>query len=464
MIQFITKKNKNTISFTGVVNTFADLPDPTLHNSEFWIVKTSSGFWIFGRKEAGTYYSNGATWERLGQWDIAFRSDNFEVYDSVDNTKALKFDTTGISAGVDRTYTAPDKNGTLALLSDIVSTAITTDINSISGSGVVADPLKISDDAKIVNSLEIGYTGNNTAALSVYEDGFNPNWPRQGINNFTASDSVFEATFTGFKSRGTMAAKTAVQQGDYLGTYSSCAWDGSAWQIGGYITWFIDAPPSPGIVPTSMNLLLAQQSGGYGEIFTFRSNGHLGINSAVAPSHITVNATDLSSGQVAEFNAFSTTEYCNVSFRKSRGGYGVLIETQDLDYLSELSSWGVNSSNGWFYGSSIAVRQTGAATATDAPTQMEFYTNNGAGLQYSLILTKDGNALIGGVTDGMTPGGSMAIEKDLFHKGGLVGFFNTAPVIQQTGGALVAGGAYTANEQTMLNNIWTALKNYGLIN
>jgi hypothetical protein len=44
-----------------------------------------------------------------------------------------------------------------------------------------------------------------------------------------------------------------------------------------------------------------------------------------------------------------------------------------------------------------------------------------------------------------------------------VGFYGVAPVTQQVGGTATAGGAYTANEQTMLNAVYTALRNYGLM-
>lgn len=42
-------------------------------------------------------------------------------------------------------------------------------------------------------------------------------------------------------------------------------------------------------------------------------------------------------------------------------------------------------------------------------------------------------------------------------------FFGVGAVAQQTGGALTAGATYTATEQGMLNSIWTALRNYGLL-
>jgi len=42
-------------------------------------------------------------------------------------------------------------------------------------------------------------------------------------------------------------------------------------------------------------------------------------------------------------------------------------------------------------------------------------------------------------------------------------WFNATPVVRQTGGVLTAGATYTSNEQTMLQNVFTALQNYGLI-
>jgi hypothetical protein len=44
-----------------------------------------------------------------------------------------------------------------------------------------------------------------------------------------------------------------------------------------------------------------------------------------------------------------------------------------------------------------------------------------------------------------------------------IGFFNATPVAQQTGGAATAGGTYTGVEQTMLNRVYTAMRNFGLI-
>ncbi len=45
----------------------------------------------------------------------------------------------------------------------------------------------------------------------------------------------------------------------------------------------------------------------------------------------------------------------------------------------------------------------------------------------------------------------------------LISFFGANAVAKQTGGALTAAATYGSNEQTMLQNAYTALRNYGLL-
>lgn len=67
-----------------------------------------------------------------------------------------------------------------------------------------------------------------------------------------------------------------------------------------------------------------------------------------------------------------------------------------------------------------------------------------------------GNLLVGTTTDGMTAGGSLAIAKDLAHRGTLVGFFNTAPAAKPT----ITG---SRGGNTALASLLTALATLGLI-
>ena len=103
------------------VNTYTDLPDATLNVGNIYVVKTSSGIWLIARKEAGLWRSNGVIWYRLGDWLASFDDGNFQLYDNAVNTKIAMFQCSGISAATTRTFTFPDSEGTLALISNLAS-------------------------------------------------------------------------------------------------------------------------------------------------------------------------------------------------------------------------------------------------------------------------------------------------------------------------------------------------------
>jgi len=44
-----------------------------------------------------------------------------------------------------------------------------------------------------------------------------------------------------------------------------------------------------------------------------------------------------------------------------------------------------------------------------------------------------------------------------------IGFFGATPVVAQAGAAGTADATYSANEVTMINNMYTAMRNYGLL-
>lgn len=55
------------------------------------------------------------------------------------------------------------------------------------------------------------------------------------------------------------------------------------------------------------------------------------------------------------------------------------------------------------------------------------------------------------------------ITNNLSLQSNKLAFFGAPAVVKQTGGSLIAGSSYTANEQDMINKMFTALKNYGLL-
>lgn len=104
---------------SGAVNTYADLPDVSEASGSFYLVKTGSGIYLINRKPAGLYYSNGTTWASAPDIVPFFSSTNMRIYDGSDDTKMLSFVLSGITTGTTRAITIPDKDGTIACLSDI---------------------------------------------------------------------------------------------------------------------------------------------------------------------------------------------------------------------------------------------------------------------------------------------------------------------------------------------------------
>jgi hypothetical protein len=87
-----------------------------------FLAKAGSGLWLISRRPAGLYVrvaNNGvaADWTYLGAFPEVNADGNWELYNSTDPTKELKFDLSGITTGTTRTLTAPNASGTIALSS-----------------------------------------------------------------------------------------------------------------------------------------------------------------------------------------------------------------------------------------------------------------------------------------------------------------------------------------------------------
>jgi len=127
------------------VNTYADLPAAGAYNGKTYLVRTATGAYILDRNESGLYYSNGVTWYRLGDIPSFFSSNNFQIYDGTDNTKGFDFITSGITTGVFRELKIQDKNGTIALLSDLNTKVDLSVFQYFTGTTVPATYLNISN-------------------------------------------------------------------------------------------------------------------------------------------------------------------------------------------------------------------------------------------------------------------------------------------------------------------------------
>lgn len=128
-IHDLSPNGLNSIGWVAEVNTFADLPAVADNTGKTYMVLTSTGFLItFNLKRSGLYYSDGVTWTKKSEVQSLFSDDNLTFQDDIDNTKQIGFQLSSIETGVRRIFTWPNKNGIIAMLSDITgggSTIIT---------------------------------------------------------------------------------------------------------------------------------------------------------------------------------------------------------------------------------------------------------------------------------------------------------------------------------------------------
>lgn len=101
------------------VNTYSELPSAGSNAGKIYVVRSGSGSYVLNRKPSGFYFSTGTVWRFLGDTPDFFKSDNFQIYDSVDNTKGVMFTTSGISTNTFRKLKIQNGDGTIAYLTDL---------------------------------------------------------------------------------------------------------------------------------------------------------------------------------------------------------------------------------------------------------------------------------------------------------------------------------------------------------
>jgi len=123
--------------WAGEVSIYADLPVATAVAGEFWMVLNPTGSrFLLNYKAAGLYLSEAGVWRKINDAQILLNDNQFAVYNAVDNSKQIAFDVADIATATKRTATWPNKDGTVAFTSDVVSSH-----NSLSGiqGGAVGD-------------------------------------------------------------------------------------------------------------------------------------------------------------------------------------------------------------------------------------------------------------------------------------------------------------------------------------
>jgi hypothetical protein len=144
------------IGWAGEVNTFADLPLAAEHVGEFYMVLNATGSrFLLNYKAAGLYRSEGGTWVKKNDVGLYLNDDQFAVYNAADNSKMISFNVSSIATGTKRVATWPDKDGTVAMLSDIGSLSIGNFSQTADGVTVVNTTTETSIVGSGVGSLSI---------------------------------------------------------------------------------------------------------------------------------------------------------------------------------------------------------------------------------------------------------------------------------------------------------------------
>ena len=248
-------------------------------------------------------------------------------------------------------------NGTLPSINRMV---INVDGNVGIGTETPQGKLHVSNEGDVINSGLISGTaptslvsGNTTTVNSTIVAG--PN-------------SYNRPVFQGRRSRGTLTSPTSVINNDYLMSFVSSGYDGSASQFGAAVDFFADANATSGNVPTRISLSTGSNSSSRLERLTIKSDGKIGIGTTLPTAKLHALA-----GSVAEMKfssgALAMTPALSVGNTNASGKFATLIA-------------GTNGSGLWFDQSGFF----SIASASKAD-----YDSNGLGVTQDIRLRIDGS-------------------------------------------------------------------------
>lgn len=179
-------------------------------------------------------------------------------------------------------------------------------------------------------------------------------------------------------------------------------------------------------------------SGQYkGMYFEIQTNDDYNLSSSAAMAGASYLVRHQKTGTVTGARSVETGIVCS--------GGGTITTASGL-YVNGPTVSGAGSAVGTAYGLYISEQK-----ATGVTTGWGIYSAGTTNPNYL-----GGNVLIGTTTDGMTAAGSIAIAKDLAHRGTKIGFYNTTPATKQT----VTG---SRGSNAALASLLTALATLGLI-
>lgn len=114
-----------------IVDTYADLPlaNSVLPPHNIYLVLNSTGTWFINRKERGLWYSDGVSWNRLGDVQTIFADDTFQIRDNVNPSNIVMFNVDSVTGTALKYF--QNGVGTLAELSDIPSDYLSSNQSSL---------------------------------------------------------------------------------------------------------------------------------------------------------------------------------------------------------------------------------------------------------------------------------------------------------------------------------------------
>ncbi len=137
-----------------------------------FLAKAGSGLWLISRRPAGLYVrvaNNGvaADWTYLGAFPEVNADANWELYNSTDPTKELKFDLSGLPTATIRTVTGPAGNGQMMVSGQAGSfTTLTANNGTLTASAPVLDLEQTWDDEAVFTASISSTTMTVTAVTS----------------------------------------------------------------------------------------------------------------------------------------------------------------------------------------------------------------------------------------------------------------------------------------------------------
>jgi hypothetical protein len=150
----------------------------------------------------------------------------------------------------------------------------------------------------IINAQGIVISGSTTTKSfrNIYTGGqMTPRFQVQGDIGDSASNVIFHSQndgascLTGFaRSRGTLAASTALENGDYIGVTTYQGYDGDEFIEGARIFCIVDSPVSLGNVSAGISFATRQSSSAIGERMRITSTGNVGIGTITPSSRLHV--------------------------------------------------------------------------------------------------------------------------------------------------------------------------------